>query len=250
VPFAVRTKPRELPPRYIKPGDEIALQEVDADADDSIGARWYFARSADYVDATPQDVVWFAVVDGPHAIPPVATGRPGTVIRHEPGGWWTVDELPRSEFVPDNIDPVTTQRLMLLTDTGRPVVVHLTDTEVVVVRECVQVREGQPARAGITRDAGTRRVLSLLSSANREREIATVTAVLRTRDPQASDQGDRAALRVIGAYDEEERGSAGPGETTRRMSSRRIPVGVYGASMGRLLKENDTSWQFESERGQ
>jgi hypothetical protein len=174
----IRTEPREIAARWIKPGDEVATYEVENGSGDTDSHVRAFIRTTEYAArfSTPD---WLLVIDGPHLVPPPAdeeVNRVEGVVQHDAGGQFTVDERSRG-FVPDGLDhtgavsfvvvPINNNRV------GEPRVYFAKDTEQFVIRERVKVPtrtmyqitsgkvpaeiEGQRTRAGFTITAVTDR---------------------------------------------------------------------------------------------
>lgn len=266
---AVHTLPRELPARYVKAGDEVAMYEADRPEGEPVPV-YLFARSEGFVQSAPSAVDWFLVVEGaelvaPPAAPDEVPPRPEGVVRYGNGGTWRVQQHPRP-FVPDGIDHVATHRLTIAPiDTRRrvgvPIVVYADEAEQFVIRERVQVREGQPAApAGITRDRGTSAVLALVERSSVpppalppyrcpriERHEAHEWTDRSHVGPKASYECDgegHANVRAVeAARDEADRGSAGP-DVTAQLPMRRLPMGVLGVPMGHGIAATDRTWEY------
>lgn len=275
----VRTDPRELPARYVKAGDELAMYEAETGAGEEDSGRRLFARSEAFVTGAPSVIDWVLVIEGaelvrPPAAPDEVPARPEAVVQHAEHGWWSLVGSPRP-FVPDGVDHVGSHRLVIAPvhaeRLGAPIVVYADEGEQFVIRERVVVREGQPATpAGITRDRSTRAVLTLLERAapgtlpswrcsrieEHEGHVWADQSHVGVKGHYRCDgkghanirntEATRAALAVqsidCGA-DLEERGSAGA-DTTQALPMRRVPLGVLGVPMGHGVAADDHSWEY------
>lgn len=280
----VRTLPREIAARWIKPGDEVAMYEVEDGSGEADSGLRDFCRTAEFVERFCS-ADWWLVVDGPDLVKPPADDTIGRVpgdVKHGAGGWWRVEPADRG-FVPDDLDHVGAVSFVMagIVDNriGHPRVYFAGPDEQFVIRERVKVDATEYAEHTIAQLESTMRAGALrLVSSNEPTEGQRAGAVSTVAEPRDAEQirdvpaEERTAeelyrygtdgpwpgkpLPVIEVrHDEEERGSADrvPGEETARLPMRRIPLGVLGASMGgtssgRQSDAGSGAWQFQSER--
>jgi hypothetical protein len=263
----LRTDPRALPARWIKAGDEVAVYEVENGAGALDSGRRNFARTVEFAQRAVS-CEWMLVVRVFMVHPPADLElRPAVV--HDPGGWWSVAPAP-DDFVPDEVDHVGATGIILLPTTaqnfGPPVLVYAGDEEQFVIRERVQVEAPRDAwlrgyrAGGENMRAVMSRPRTFMGNAEGQRHGAGATAsagnmpgayghsesiiaILRADTDEQSAIGDAAALAAIGVEPDID----GPGEDTRQLPIRRIPMGVVGQPLGRTVVES-AAVNFTSER--
>lgn len=269
----VRTLPREIAARWIKPGDEVAMYEVeDGSGAVDLGQR-DFCRTAEFVERfTSPD--WWLVVDGPHAVkPPPAPGRETGDLKHSLGGWWSVEPSERG-YVPYGLDHVGAHSFTIVpvrnNTIGAPRTYFAKEAEQFVIRERVKVDALEmmldETAGSIASDAVALRLLIAEEPTEGQRAGAGSTvagsavAALRefiathpigTKVPAELDAAAQREMIGHEACDLDRQCSGGPywclldPRWTEEM--RRVPAGVIGEPLGRVVAESPAI-DFRSER--
>lgn len=188
----VRTLPREIAARWIKPGDEVAMYEVEDGSGEVDSGLRDFCRTAEFVERFCS-ADWWLVIDGPHLVRPPADPEAGRVagdVKHSLGGWWSVEPGDRG-FVPDDMDHVGASSFVLVpivgSTLGHPRTYFARPSEQFVIRERVKVDALEmmlSETAGtIAADAVALRLLVTEEPTEGQRAGAGVTVAERTPAP-------------------------------------------------------------------
>jgi hypothetical protein len=214
----VKTLPREIAARWIKPGDEVAMYEVEDGSGEADSGKRGFCRTEAYVSQYAS-VEWWVVIDGARLVPPPADKRVGRIegsVRHWLGGLFGIEPMDRG-FVPDDLDHIGAHSFAIAPIRGRelgaPRVCFASEAEQFVIREKVKV----PVIKAGPND-------------------------FRLLNPRERTEGQRVSAGSTVAEP-----TPGIGEVTEQLPSGRIPMGVMGASLGRLVKES-AAVDFHSRR--
>lgn len=225
---SVHTQVREIPAEYIRHGDEIATYRPAGEV------RVAIPQSAKFVEENAMGIVWLLVVDDPKLIvPPAGTPYP------EYQGHVGKRRIP--------CVPVLGRRL------GFPAVVEADAMQQLVIRETVRIAEGQPHAAGVTVTNPAYRCPEFQAHEPHEWADRSHVGVKGFYWCNGFGHPGMAAsiergnvVAILRQEDLDERGSAGV-DSTRRLSTSRIPVGVFGLAVG-AHHDDDAAIDFKSTR--
>lgn len=213
------------------------MYEVETGAGDLDSGDRDFCRTVEFVERfTSAD--WWMVVDGSNLVPPPADPKIGTVyeggvVSYLPGGLFQAEPASRG-FVPEDMDHVGAHALVLVPVLNEPGPIGMPRCYWVKEDEQLVIRERVAASA-------INHALRLLvlqgAPAEGQRVSAGTTAAEPTPGHEACDL-DRTCSGGPYKCLQDPSWNDMPGQTTEQLPSSKIPIGVAGERLGRLVAES------------